>query len=69
VCECSWAGSDLGLDSEDDEEEKLVKKNKGVRGWMKRTFTRKGRRATTDGTNRNPVANASFVTGLRRKSE
>jgi hypothetical protein len=69
ACECSWAGSDLGLDSEDDEEEKVMKKNKGVRGWMKRTFTRKGRRATTDGTDREGVAKGSFAAGLRRKSE
>lgn len=68
ACECSWAGSDLGLDSDDDEYEKTQKKATGVRGWMKRTFTRKGRRPTTDGRIKDS-GKVSFVTALRRKSE
>jgi hypothetical protein len=68
ACECLWARSDMGLDSEDDEEEKAQKITSGVRGWMKRTFTRKGRRATTGGSPREDSKN-SFVASLRRKSE
>ncbi|EPE25553.1 hypothetical protein GLAREA_01465 [Glarea lozoyensis ATCC 20868] len=73
ACECSWAGSDVGLDSDDEEEEKGRRKSSGVRGWMKRTFTRKakGRRATTDGTQRESerAFGVGLGLGLRRKSE
>ena len=67
ACNCLWAGSDTGLDSDEDEEEVEGKKSSsGVRGWMKRTFARKARRATTG----DSQSGKTFLgDSLRRKSE